>query len=89
MSLFLAGLSVLLLANILVGLRWGRRGPARADHVLSAHLLGTPGVVILLLLAEAAESPALRDVALVLVALAAVAVSALASRPQASEGRAP
>ncbi len=47
-------------------------GPSRADRMLAAQLFGTTGVAVLLLLAEAFESPALRDVALVFALLAVI-----------------
>ena len=48
------------------------RGPTDADRMLTAQLFGTTAVAILLLLAQATESAALRDVALVFALLAAV-----------------
>jgi multicomponent Na+:H+ antiporter subunit F len=86
MSGFLAGVAVFLFANLLAGLGRVVRGPSAADRMLSANLFGTTGVSILLLLAEAEERPALRDVALVFAALAVVAVSTFVTRTGA-EGR--
>jgi multicomponent Na+:H+ antiporter subunit F len=80
MSMYFVGVAVFLFANILVGLVRVARGPASADRMLSANLFGTTGVAILLLLAEAGEKPALRDVALVFASLAAVVVSTFVTR---------
>jgi multicomponent Na+:H+ antiporter subunit F len=55
-------------------------GPAAADRMLAAQLLGTNGVAILVLLAHAAEEPALRDAALVLALLAVLIVFAFSRR---------
>ncbi|HSP79413.1 MAG TPA: monovalent cation/H+ antiporter complex subunit F [Myxococcaceae bacterium] len=88
MSAFYVAVAVFLFANILAGLGRVVRGPSSADRMLSANLFGTTGVGILLLLAEATEAAALRDVALVFAALAAVAVSIFVSRPRASGERA-
>ena len=67
-------LSLFLLLNLSVGLVRVWRGPTPADRMLAAQLFGTTGVAMLLVLAEAMSTPALRDVALVLALLAAVAV---------------
>lgn len=73
MNLLAAAIALFLLLNIAAGLIRVLRGPTRADQMLVAQLLGTTGVAILLLLAEALRVPALRDVALVLAMLAATA----------------
>ena len=52
------------------------RGPTRADRMMGAQLIGTAGVGVLMLLAEAQDLPAVLDVALVLALLAAVATVA-------------
>jgi multicomponent Na+:H+ antiporter subunit F len=77
---FYLGVCVFLLLNIFAGLVRVLRGPTPADRMLSAQLFGTTGVAILLLLAEALSTPALRDVALVLALLSAVAVAAFVRR---------
>jgi len=46
-------------------------GPSPADRMMAAQLLGTDGIAALLLLAVAADMPALVDVALSLAMLAA------------------
>jgi multicomponent Na+:H+ antiporter subunit F len=69
-------LATFLLLNIAVGLIRVVRGPTSADRMLAAQLFGTTGVAALLLLAEAQDAPALRNVALVFALLAAVAAAA-------------
>lgn len=66
--------ALFLLATLVAGLWRVLRGPGAADRMLSAQLFGTTAVACLLLLAEAGETPALRDVALVFALLAVVAV---------------
>jgi multicomponent Na+:H+ antiporter subunit F len=78
-ELYLA-VAIFLLLNILAGLLRVLRGPTPADRMLAAQLFGTTGVAILLLLAEAFELPALRDVALVFVLLGALAAVAFVKR---------
>jgi multicomponent Na+:H+ antiporter subunit F len=80
MSLWLEGLTVLLVASLALGLIRIWRGPCFADRMLAAQLLGTSGVAALLLLAELLQMPALRDVALVLALLAILAVLAFVAR---------
>lgn len=72
MDRFYVGLAVFLLLNLLGGLVRILRGPTRGDRMLAAQLFGTTGVAILLVFAEAAGRPALRDVALVFALLAVV-----------------
>jgi multicomponent Na+:H+ antiporter subunit F len=76
MSEVLWGTSLFLLLNLVAGLVRVLRGPTLADRVLTAQLFGSTGVAILLILAEELDTPALRNVALVLALLAAVVVVA-------------
>lgn len=69
-----------LLLNFAVGLVRVLRGPTAADRMLAAQLFASTAVAILLLLAEAMDRPALRDVALVFGLLAAVAGVAFVQR---------
>jgi multicomponent Na+:H+ antiporter subunit F len=64
--------ALFLLLTLAGGLARVLRGPTRSDRMLAAQLFGTTGVAILLVLAQAASRPALRDVALVFALLAAV-----------------
>ena len=72
MQLFIFGLAVFLLLNLLVGMWRVLRGPTAADRMLAAQLFGTTAVAILLLLAEIYSITALVDVALLFALLAAV-----------------
>lgn len=65
-------IALVLLLTMFAGLWRVMRGPTLADRMLAAQLLGTAGVAILLLIAQAQASQALRDVALVFALLAAV-----------------
>lgn len=63
------------------------RGPAPADRMMAAQLVGTGGVAVVLLLAAAAEAWSAIDVALVLALLAAfAAVAFVKSRSQDGAG---
>lgn len=73
-------LALFLLLNLGAGMWRVLRGPTVADRMLAAQLFGTTAVAILLLLAEAAASGALRDVALVFALLAAVTAVAFVRR---------
>ena len=55
-------------------------GPTAADRMLTAQLFGTTAVAVLLLLAEATDAGALRDVALVFALLAAVTAVAFVQK---------
>jgi multicomponent Na+:H+ antiporter subunit F len=75
-------LVVFLLATILAGLVRVLRGPTAQDRMLAAQLFGTTGAAVMLLLAEASGTPALRDVALVFVLLAVLATVAFVRQPR-------
>jgi multicomponent Na+:H+ antiporter subunit F len=72
-------LAAVVLVSMLVALVRVVRGPGPSDRMAGALLLGTAGVAVLLLLAEAYAAPALRDTALVLALLAAVTAIAFAA----------
>ena len=74
MTTFYFILAIFLLLNLMAAMVRIIRGPQPADRLMTGQLFGTTGVAILLLLAEAGESPALRDVALVFVLLAVLIV---------------
>jgi multicomponent Na+:H+ antiporter subunit F len=69
---FLFLLVVFLLLNLVGGLVRVLRGPTPGDRMMSAQLFGTTGVAVLLVLAQATGTGALRNVALVFVLLAVV-----------------
>jgi len=73
MADFLLAAAGVLLATVALGLVRIVRGPGDADRMMSAQLLGTGGVAVLLLVSAALEAPAVVDVALTLALLAAFA----------------
>ena len=73
MTDFLLASSGFVLAMLAVGFIRVLRGPANADRMMAAQLLGTGGIATLLLVAAAVNVAALVDVALVLALLAAFA----------------
>jgi multicomponent Na+:H+ antiporter subunit F len=80
MTTFLVAAAAFLLLNVMAGLVRVARGPTPADRMVAAQLLGTTGVAILLLLADALALRAVRDVALVFALLAAVLAVAFVKR---------
>ena len=79
------GAALFILAMVALGLIRVLRGPDDVDRMMAAQLLGTGGVAVLLLLAVAAEIPAIVDVALMLALLAAfAAVTFVTSAPGSS-----
>ena len=83
MNDLLLAAAAFVLATVALGLVRILRGPADADRMMAAQLLGSGGVAALLLLGLATGAPALGDLALVLAllaAFAAVAFVALAHR---------
>jgi multicomponent Na+:H+ antiporter subunit F len=88
MSDFLLAAAVFVLAVVVVGLVRVLRGPGRADRIMAVQLLGTGGVAVLLLLAQALPMAGVVDVALVLGLLAAfvaIAFVKAALQPAAAE----
>jgi multicomponent Na+:H+ antiporter subunit F len=78
-----AAILVVLLASLLAGVWRVIHGPSDADRMLSAQLLGTTAIAIIVILGRTSAMPALFDVALVMALLAAVtlvAFVALSSR---------
>jgi multicomponent Na+:H+ antiporter subunit F len=73
MADFFLASSAFVLAMVAVGLGRVLRGPANADRMMAAQLLGTGGIAALLLMAAAMDVSAQVDVALVLALLAAFA----------------
>jgi len=73
-------LAIFLLLNLVAGMWRVMRGPSAADRMLAAQLFGTTAVAVLLLLAQASASAALRDVALVFALLAAITAVAFVRR---------
>ena len=76
MTGFLFGVATFVLAMVAVGLLRILYGPAVADRMMAAQLLGTGGAAVLLLLARAVANPSIVDAALMLGLLAACAAVA-------------
>ncbi|HEY2528352.1 MAG TPA: monovalent cation/H+ antiporter complex subunit F [Xanthobacteraceae bacterium] len=70
---FLFGSALFVLTTVALGLFRVLYGPAAADRIMAAQLVGSGGVAVLLLIAVATETPPIEDVALVLALLAAFA----------------
>jgi multicomponent Na+:H+ antiporter subunit F len=79
MAEFLIAVAAFVLAMVALGLVRILRGPADADRMMAAQLLGTGGIAALLLLAAGTETPAAVDAALTLALLAAFAAVAFAN----------
>lgn len=78
MTEFLLAAAGFVLATVALGLVRVLRGPAAADRIMAAQLLGTGGIAVLLLVAAATGASAAADVALSLALLAAFASVAFA-----------
>jgi len=76
MAEFLLCAAFVILAVVTAGLLRLLYGPARADRMMSAQLLGTGGIAVLLLLGAAGKAPAGIDVALTLALLSSFASAA-------------
>jgi multicomponent Na+:H+ antiporter subunit F len=76
MAEFLIAAAGFILAMVALGLVRILRGPADADRMMSAQLLGTGGIAALLLLSAGTGAPAAVDGALTLALLAAFAAVA-------------
>jgi multicomponent Na+:H+ antiporter subunit F len=79
-SAVLSAFALFLLATSLAGVVRVWRGPTAPDRMLAPQLLGTTGIAVLLLAADAWAEPALRDVALVLALLALLTSLSFAAR---------
>ncbi|MFZ0256078.1 MAG: monovalent cation/H+ antiporter complex subunit F [Gammaproteobacteria bacterium] len=77
MAGFLSLSAIVLALSLSLGLVRVFRGPSMEDRLMSAQLVGTTGVGMLLLFATLLDMPSSIDVALVLALLAAVSVAAL------------
>jgi multicomponent Na+:H+ antiporter subunit F len=90
MTEFLFATSGFVLATVALGLVRILRGPADADRMMAAQLLGSGGIAALLLLGAAAGVEAVIDLSLTLALLAAFATVAFvkfAAAPARSESR--
>jgi multicomponent Na+:H+ antiporter subunit F len=87
MTDFLLAAATFVLAMAAVGLWRILRGPAAADRMMTAQLLGTDGVAVLLLLAVATDTPPIIDAALMLALLAAFASVAFVRDALPAQGK--
>ncbi len=87
MNMLYIGVALFLLLTLVAGLWRILRGPTAADRMLAAQLFGTTAVACLLLLAQALEQPALRDIALVFALLAVVTAIAFVRRAWTAENK--
>jgi multicomponent Na+:H+ antiporter subunit F len=85
MADFLLGAAGFVLAMVALALVRILRGPADADRIMAAQLLGTGGIAALLLLAQATSVPAAADVGLILALLAAFVSVAFVKEAERSE----
>lgn len=88
MAEFLLAAACFVLLMVALGLWRALRGPADADRMMAAELLGSGGIAASLLLSVATETPSVVDVALFLALLtpfAAVAFARHAARPTERE----
>jgi multicomponent Na+:H+ antiporter subunit F len=84
MADFMTAAAAFVLAMVALGLIRVLYGPAKADRMMAAQLLGSGGIAALLLRSAATEVPAVSNVALVLALLAAFASAAFViSAPRA------
>jgi len=81
MNMFFLAMACFLLLTMLVGLVRVFRGPGAEDRLAAMQLFGTTGVAVLLLLAAAFDSSALRNTALVFALLTVLAVVAFVRVP--------
>lgn len=82
---FLSLAAIVLTFSLGLGLVRVFRGPSIEDRMMSAQLVGTTGVGLVLLFGPLLNMPASLDVALVLALLAAVSVAALTGQERAAE----
>ena len=85
MTEFLSFAMVILSISLGLGLIRVFKGPSIEDRMMSAQLVGTTGVGLLLILGTLMDMPSSFDVALVLALLAAVSVAALTRKERDSE----
>lgn len=81
--------ALFVLADVGVGLLRLLYGPTDADRMMSAQLLGTGGIAVLLLVGAADGAPAAIDVALTLALLAAFASVAFVTAATEPDNTAP
>jgi multicomponent Na+:H+ antiporter subunit F len=83
MTEFLTAALCFILAMLALGLVAILRGPAAADRMMAAQLIGTVGIAVVLLLGAVTREPAAVDVALTLALLSAFASIAFVKKGSA------
>jgi multicomponent Na+:H+ antiporter subunit F len=78
MTTFYTAAAAFLFLTVIAGLWRVLRGPDPGDRLMASQLFGTTAAAIMLLIAEAGETPGLRYLALVFASLAVVSVVAFA-----------
>ncbi len=90
MTVLYLSASIFLLLTILGGLVRVAWGPAPADRLVAAQLIGTTGLALALLVGAAMDEPAAWDVALLFALLAALTITTFVrlvwTRPSAHNG---
>lgn len=76
MTAFYFGACAVLLLTLVASLYRVAKGPSPADRMISAQLVGTTGLAIVLLIGQAMDQPAAVDIAFVFALLAALATVA-------------
>ena len=89
MGTFLLGTAIFILATVAVGLARILRGPADADRMMAAQLLGTGGVAALLVVGVVIGEDAVVNVALTIALLAAFASVTFYKAAAGNSGGAP
>ena len=77
MQAFLLGAALMIALMMALGMGALLRGPSAGDRMMAVQMVGTCGAAICLLVASAADLPAILDVALVMTLLAAFATAAM------------
>jgi multicomponent Na+:H+ antiporter subunit F len=90
MTEFMMAMAIFVLVMVALGLGRILYGPAKADRLMGAQLLGSGGIAALLLFGAATSTPGVLDLALALALLAAFAsiafvVSGSPTRPDGPE----
>ena len=86
MAEFLLAAAAVVLAMVALGLVRILLGPSAVDRMMAAQLLGTGGIAVLLLLAQATGMSATIDVALTLALVAAFASAAFVESAPGPDG---
>lgn len=89
MNTFFLSAAMIVLLMVALGLLRVIRGPAAADRMMGAQLLGSGGIAVLLLAGIASDTPASIDAALVLALLAPFATVGFVRNAESAPTSAP